>query len=397
MNDPFNQIVPRDKDSLKYCITPEKVREAGYMSFSAAEMDFPTAPSIIKSVTEMVQRGIFGFTLMTDEYKERVIWWMKNARDWEINPDWIVPTMGTIYSVATAIRMTTTEGEGVIVQNPGYHRYAQAAQRLHRKVVVSHLKEEDGRYTMDFESLEKCMADPQNKLLVLCNPNNPTARVWTREELTEVGRLAAKYEVIVFSDEIFAEVTFDGHRTVPFLEIQEGLSQAIVCTSLGKCFNFTGVNHANVLIADEKLRERFITQRNADHYGSLEPFAYASVMGAYTPEGLKWKNEMTALVDENRKKVMKAFAEEFAPNYVFPIEGTYVCWIHWRGIVHDGTNLKDFLVQEALLALDGGLDYDDECRDYCRMNLATTREQMDNALDRLRRALKKQRNSSRDM
>ena len=101
MNDSFKQIVPRDKDSLKYCITPEKVREAGYMSFSAAEMDFPTAPSIIKSVTEMVQRGIFGFTLMTDEYKERVIWWMKNARDWEIDLDWIVPTMGTIYSVAT--------------------------------------------------------------------------------------------------------------------------------------------------------------------------------------------------------------------------------------------------------------------------------------------------------
>lgn len=387
MNDTFNQIVPRGKENLKYNMTPEAVKKAGFMSFAAAEMDFPTAPSIIRSVTEMVQKGIFGFTLITDEYRERVKWWMKNARQWEIDPAWIVPTMGTIHSVATAIRMTTREGEGVIVQNPGYHRYAQAANRLHRKVAVNHLREENGRYTMDFEDLERCMAEPQNKLLVICNPHNPTARVWTREELTEVGRLAQKYGVVVFSDEIFAEVTYDGHRTVPLLEIEEGRAWMIVCTSLGKCFNFTGVNHANVLIADEDLRRRFAMQRDADHYGSLEPFAYASVMGAYTQEGLDWKNQMNALVDENRRDVLRAFEGKLAPNYVFPIEGTYVCWIHFRALEARRTCVKEFLESEALLSLDGGQDYDEACGYYCRMNLATTREQMTLALERLEAAL----------
>lgn len=387
LNDTFNQIVPRGKENLKYNMTPEAVKKAGFMSFAAAEMDFPTAPSIIRSVTEMVQKGIFGFTLITDEYREKVKWWMKNARQWEIDPAWIVPTMGTIHSVATAIRMTTREGEGVIVQNPGYHRYAQAADRLHRKVAVNHLQEENGHYTMDFEDLERCMAEAQNKLLVICNPHNPTARVWTREELTEVGRLAQKYGVIVFSDEIFAEVTYDGHRTVPLLEIEEGRSLMIVCTSLGKCFNFTGVNHANVLIADEDLRRRFTMQRDADHYGSLEPFAYASIMGAYTQEGLDWKNKMNALVDENRRDVLRIFEEKLAPNYVYPIEGTYVCWIRFRALEGGKACVKEFLEKEALLSLDGGQDYDEECSYYCRMNLATTREQMSQALARLEEAL----------
>ncbi|MDO5422547.1 MAG: aminotransferase class I/II-fold pyridoxal phosphate-dependent enzyme [Eubacteriales bacterium] len=382
----FETIVRRGENNLKYQWTPEPVREAGYASFDAAEMDFPTAPSIIRSVTEMVQEGNFGFSQMTPAYQERVVWWMAHARDWEIRPEWIVPVMGTIFSVATAIRMCTKPGEGIIVPAPGYNRYAQAASRLGRKTAVSPMKEIDGRYEMDFAELERLMAQEENKLFLLCNPHNPTGRVWTETELTELARLSSRYGVYVFSDEIFAEVTYDGRRTIPYCEIPEGREFAIVCTSLGKTFNFTGVNHANILIPDETLRERFTTQRTADHYGSLEPFAYASIMGAYTEEGLDWVKEMLQCVGENRRLATEFFARPDAPGYLFPVEGSYVGWIRWDGLELSGAALKEFLDQEALLALEIGTEFGEPYDRYTRMSLGSTVKQTELALERLKAA-----------
>ena len=186
----FETLVKRSEGNLKKQWTPEAVEKAGYVSFEAAEMDFATAPSIIRSLTELVQNGLFGFNQITPEYCSRVCWWMNTERDWKVDPEWIVPVMGTIFSVATAIRMVLKPGERLIVPGPGYNRYAQAAERMGYGTVVSPMKEVNGKYEMDFEDLERCMADPSNRLLVLCNPHNPTGRVWTEKELTELARLS---------------------------------------------------------------------------------------------------------------------------------------------------------------------------------------------------------------
>ena len=391
MNYDFETLVKRGPESLKERWTPAAVKEAGYVSVEAAEMDFSTAPSILKAVTELVQNGNFGFSIMEQGYDEQVVWWMKEARDWEIRPEWIVPVMGSIYSVATAIRMVLKPGERIIVPGPGYNRYAQAASRMGFETRVSPMKEVNGRFEMDFEDLEAAMQDPKNRLLILCNPHNPTGRVWEKEELTRLARLSAKYEVIVFSDEIFAEVTFDGRRTIPYAEIPEGREYAMVCTSLGKTFNFTGVNHANVIIPDEELRERFTLRRTADHYGSLEPFAYASIRGAYTPEGLDWKNEMVKVVDQNRRLLMEYFSEPDAPGYLYPVEGTYVAWIKWNLPGLSGEKLKKFLDEEALVPLEIGTEFGPEYDTYTRMNLSSTVKQTSMAVERLRAAVKKYR------
>ncbi|MCD8023021.1 MAG: aminotransferase class I/II-fold pyridoxal phosphate-dependent enzyme [Lachnospiraceae bacterium] len=223
----FETVVRTGEENLKKQWTPAPIREAGYVSFEAAEMDFPTAPSIIRSVSELVQKGNIGYPTITPAYQERVCWWMAHAREWSIRPEWIVPVMGTIYSVATAIRMVTKPGEGIITLAPGYNRYEQAARRLGRESSVSVMRESAEGYRIDFADLEQKMAAPENHLFVLCNPHNPTARVWTEKELTEIARLSAKYQVLVFSDEIFAEVTFDGRRTTPYCEIEEGRPYAL--------------------------------------------------------------------------------------------------------------------------------------------------------------------------
>lgn len=387
----FETIVKGGIGNLKQQWTPDAVKKAGFVSFEAAEMDFATAPSVTQSVIELVRNGNFGFNTPTQEYMEHICWWMKHARDWEIEPSWIVPVMGTIFSVATTIRMVLRPGERIIVPGPGYNRYAQAAARLGFETAISPMKDCGGHYEMDFEDLERLMKDPANRLLILCNPHNPTGRLWTREELTKLAELSARYNVIVYSDEIFAEIAFDGRRTIPYCEIEEGRRNAIVCTSLGKTFNFTGVNHANVIIPDEELRTRFTIQRTADHYGSLEPFAYASIMGAYCEEGLDWMREMLKVVEQNRKLLSEYFSDPDAPGYLYPVEGTYICWIKWNLPGLSGTKLKQFLDEKAMVPLEIGTEFGTEYESFTRMSLASTNTQTQMAVERLKKAVKEYR------
>ena len=224
-----------------------------------------------------------------------------------MEPEWIVPTGGTIRSVAAAIRMTTQPGEGIIVQPPVYYRYKQAADRIGRKTIYNPLKMVGGRYEMDFRDLEHCMEDSKNRLMILCNPHNPIGQVWSPDHLAKVARLARRYGVTVFSDEIFAETVYNGHIVQPYSEAPDAWEHAIVSTSLGKAFSLTGVNYANLIIPDKTLREAFIAQRNADHYGSIEPLIHAALLSAYTNEGARWVKEMNDYVLENIRLVRRFF------------------------------------------------------------------------------------------
>ena len=373
--------------NMKTEMTPEVLAEKGITSFAAAEMDFKTAPSVIEAVKSMADRGIYGFTVLTEEYRQRIKWWMREMRNWEIGDDWILPVMGTIFSVATAIRMTTDPGEGIIVQTPVYHRYEQAAERLGRKTVYNPLKIVEGCYEMDFEDLEAKMAEPRNRLFILCNAHNPIGRVWSKEDLERVAELASRYGVIVLSDEIFGEMTFDGHRVIPYGSLEAAKAHGITVISLGKAFNFTGVNHADVIISDEKLRQRYMKQRNADHFGSIGPFEYASVLGAYCEEGKQWFEKVRDYIQGNAHLVKNYIEKEIPKARVFPIEGTSVCWIDWSFLGLEGEALEDFFLKEALFAVESGQVYGPACGIFTRMNLSSPRSQVRAALERVKGAV----------
>ena len=386
----FESCVDRQHiGNMKDVLTPQALKDQHITSFAAAEMDFKTAPSVIRSVTEMVQNGVYGFTIPTTEYKNAVKWWLGKVRNWEIADEWIVPVLGTIFSIATAIRMTTKEDEGIIVQSPVYYRYEQAARRMNRKTVYNNLKIADGNYVMDYEDLEKKMADPNNKLLVLCNAHNPIGRVWKKEELEQVAELSEKYRMPVICDEIFGEMTYDGNQVVPYASLEKGRAYAMTVISLGKAFNFTGVNHANVIIPDTKLRERYEKQKYADHYGSMGPFEYASVLGAYCEEGYQWFREVKNYIQENAHFVKTFFEKNIPQAVVYPIEGTSVCWIEWSFLGIKGKELHDFLVEEALFDIEPGDEYGPDCGQYTRMNLSSPRKQIEDALQRVLKSVKK--------
>ena len=376
---------------LKDVLTPEAVQKEGLLAYCGAEFEFPTCPAFCRGIREAADRGVFGFTLCAAPYTERVAWWMEHARGYRIREEWIVPTHGTIFSLATAIRLLTRPGESILVLTPGYNRYEQAAGRLGRNTkkipLLCGWKEGKRTYRMDWDALEKHMADPENSLFVLCNPNNPTGTVFRQEELARIAGLSERYGVPVFCDEIFAEVTFGGRTVTPYTKAAGPSAKAISCTSLGKAFSLTGVNHANVLIENGGLREAYLSQRNADHYGSIDPILYAGLLAAYTREGLDWVKRMVSYVEENYR-ILESFLRKDLPRAVLTEpDGTYVAWVDYTGLGMPPDRLRSLLEGKGLFVGDGGEEYYGS--DLCvRYSLAVPRKELERSLERLKRALR---------
>lgn len=384
----FDILVNReDIGNMKYNLTPEDIKAKGLISFAGTEFDFPTAPIIIDSVIERAKNGLFGYTIQDKQYNQAVMWWMKNMRKWDIQEDWIIPTLGTIHSLTTAIHFLLNENESIIVQPPIYYRYEQAALRNNKRTFYNPLKfisalEENQvpYYEMDLEGLERAMALPENKLLVLCNPHNPIGQVWKEKELGEVARLAKKYNVVVFSDEIFAETTYNGNSTIAYSEIPGAADNCIVATSLGKSFGFTGVNHANIIIPNKALRDKFINQRYMDHYGSLDPLVHAAVLGAYSTQGEDWLRAMNDYVWENSVYVRRKIAENLPQVKINLHQGAYINWVDLNGLGLSDKDTMDFLLKDAKFHMEEGCSYGKEGSGFTRLQIACPRRELEKAI-----------------
>lgn len=357
---------------------------AGGVMLSGAEMDYPLPEFITDALAGFSKNGLFGFTLPDKEYKKSICYWMKLTRDWTVNPDHIVATLGTTFGLSTAIRAFTEKGDGIIIQHPSYGRFDRAMVRNGRKVVSNPLKEENGIYSLDFEDLENKMSQPENKMLVLVNPHNPTGRIFGKEELEKIAQLANRYNVVVFSDEIFAETT-QGERVIPYAEIDPVMG--ISCTSLGKTFNLTGVNQANMVIPNDILHEKYSTQKDVDHFGSIDPFFYTLLKAAYTEKGFDWVKQMNAHTKE-MYTLLKDALKEMPLITVSPLEGTFVAWLDCRELNLSDKEIEHFFMDDALLWADWGEEYGPGGSGFVRMNIATTREKMETALNNLKKAYK---------
>lgn len=371
---------------LKEYFTPDAVHQHDMLGYAGAEFEFATCPAYTQGVIEAAQKGVFGFTLVRDSYRNAVKWWLEELRDYVINPEWIVPTQGTIFSLATAIRMFTRSGENIIVLAPNYNRYNQAAVRLYRGVVSVALKTQKGEYSIDWEALEAAFANPANKLLVLCNPNNPTGHTYTEEDLRKIAELSKRYGVLVFSDEIFGDVVFEGHQAIPYAKIAGPEALAITCTSMGKVFSLTGVNHANVIIENEALREQYIEQRNADHFGSVDPLVYAGMLSAYTQEGKDWVMALREYLWGNYQ-LLERFLATYLPKAVITRpHGSFVVWVDYSGYGDRWEELDRILREKGLFVGDEGEEY--YGKPTCvRYSIAVPREELDKTLRHVRKAL----------
>ena len=387
----FDQLVDRSSlSSVKQLYTPESIKNSGNISLWGAEFEFPTAPFVAQAVSDWALNGLYAYTVEDDQFRNLVCSWMQMQRHWLIQPDWIVPVYGITSSLATAMRAFTGEGDGIIGLDPCYHMYWHAVELSGRSKVHSRMLFDGESYSIDWTDLEAKMARPENKILVLCNPHNPTGKVYSGAELEKLAALARKYDVLIFNDEIFAECVYDGVEMPCFDDMLSRGLKVITATSLGKWLSFTGTNQANLIIPDKAVREAFIAQRDREFYGSMNPMMLPAYYAAYTEEGHVWLGEMMDYVQENFRMVDQFFRKRVPEFRAVKPQGTFIMWVDAREFCSDADELDRFMVEEALFHADSGVTYDGD-PGFFRMTLSVPRAELEKVLLSLEIAYKKRK------
>lgn len=374
----------RGTGSLKWSAV-EKIEDKDVIPFSVAEMEFHIAPTITEALKKVADFGILGYMGEPEGYFEAVSSWMKRRHDFDVEREWLVKTAGVVPAFQIAIRAFTNEGDGVIIQPPVYYPFQKMTVSNKRNLVLNPLKIVDGRYEMDFEDLKIKAADPNNKMLILCNPHNPIGRVWTKNELMELGRICNENDVLVISDEIHFDIVFKPHKHTVYATLGEEFKQnCLILTAPSKSFNICGLGTSNIFIPNPDLRERFVEIANSQALFHT-CFGMEGCKAAYN-DSEEWLDYALDYIDGNRK----AFAEFFRTNFpsvkVYELEATYLQWVDFNSWGMDKTELENFMVNEAKLFLDGGYIFGDEGIGYERFAIACPRHLLMKGLERLKEA-----------
>ena len=378
MKNQFDKITDRrGTASLKWDVAKNE------LPMWVADMDFPAAPEIRAELQKKLDHGIFGYSVIPKEWNLAIVNWWKRRHHFCMEPDWLIFCTGVVPALSSAVRRLTMPGEYVLVQTPVYNIFFHSIQNNGRKVLENPLLYKDGLYSVDFEDLEKKLADPQTTLMILCNPHNPIGKIWDRETLARIGHLAAKYHVTVIADEIHCDLTDPNREYTPFASVNaECLQDSITCIAPTKTFNLAGIQSAAVCVPDPALRQKMERALNTDEVAEPNVFAIPAAIAAFT-KGDAWLDELRAYIYEN-KQTAAAFLKERLPQiYPVPSDATYLLWLDCSAVCKNTSDLQAFLRQKTGLYVTGGAQYGGSGEKFLRMNIACPRETLKDGLARL--------------
>lgn len=381
----FDKIVSRRGTNSYKWDTPEA---EGVLPMWVADMDFRTAPAVVRAIEQRAAHGIYGYTKVPDAYYEAVVGWFARRHGWRIRPEWIIYTSGVVPAVSAVIQALTEPGDRVIVQTPAYNCFFSSIRNSGCELSANGLLYRKGRYAVDFEDLEAKAADPKAKLLLLCNPHNPSGRVWTPAELRRVGEICLRHGVRVVSDEIHCELTYEGRDYTPFATLSDEFQQrSVTCISPSKAFNLAGLQIANIVAADEEIRRRIDRAININEVCDVNPFGVEALIAAYN-EGAGWLDALRGYLWANFRYLKTYLAEHLPELVVVPLEGTYLAWIDCRALRVSSERMAQRLLGEARLMVNPGTLYGPGGEGFIRLNFACPRVLLADGLQRLTGILK---------
>lgn len=362
-------------------------KDEEFVRMWVADMEFGTAPEIIEALHERVDRRIFGYTaLYDDRYYNAFSAWCKGHYDWSFPKEELCITPGIIPALYSLTELLCTADEKVLVNTPAYGYFAHAAEYAGVGILTSPLhKNPDGVFEADFDDFEAKCADPACKLVIWCNPQNPTGRMWTEGELSRAAEIIRKYDLWVVSDEIHCDLIRCGRRHIPLAKVMADYPKLITCMAPTKTFNLAGLAFSNIIIRDEALRERF--RRRDKLSGDVNPLSLTAATAAYERGG-EWHEALKAYLDGNF-----AFAKEFLdselPEAVMYIpEATYLAWVDLGKCLPESVNLPSFFANKAGVLLEGGNElFVGNAAGYIRLNLAMPRSIIRTGLERIVNAI----------
>lgn len=357
----------------------------GVVPLSVADMEFHHPDKLIDGLCDHLRTCILGYTAATDSFKESVVNWMKKRHNFEIEKDWIVNTSGIVPAFFNAIREFTNEGDGIIIMSPVYYPFYNAINFQNRKLVDCPLVEKDGYYTIDYDLFDKL--SKENKVLLFCSPHNPVGRVWKEEELKKLAEIIKKNNVFLLSDEIHFDLIMPGYKHTVFQTIDEEIADNMITfTAPSKSFNIAGMGLSNIIIKNDKIREKFVQGLGNTASYPFTAMGFKACEIVYN-ECEDWLDECVEVINTNQKLVNEFF-EKKHPEIKAPlIEGTYLQWMDFRSLGLDYKELEDFMINKAELFLDEGYIFGENGKGYERINLAAPTEVIKEALERLDKAL----------
>ncbi|MCM1164190.1 MAG: pyridoxal phosphate-dependent aminotransferase [Muribaculaceae bacterium] len=372
----------RGSGSYKWDSTP-----AGALPLWVADMDFATAPCVIDALKRRVEHGVFGYTLVLPDYYEALTSWFASRHGYEIDPAMVIYTSGVVPAISAIIKALVPPGEGVIVQTPVYNCFFSSIRNNGCRIVESPLIRENlgkGEFTygIDFDNLEKRCSDPHARMLLLCNPGNPSGRLWTRMELEMIAEICRRHNVTVVSDEIHCELTAPGTSYVPYATVDPS---AIVCLSPSKAFNTAGLQIANIVCPDSSTRAAIDRAININEVCDVNPFGVEALKASYTPEGKEWLEALRQYLWENYEFMRSTLHRRLPECPVSRLEATYLPWMDVTPLGLDGDKAEMLLLEHGVRVNSGSMYGDNR---YIRLNIACPRSLLSEALDRICSALR---------
>lgn len=371
----------RGTNSLKWDVSD------GELPMWVADMDFRTAPEIISAIEKRAAHGVFGYTVIPDQWYSAYINWWSDRHNFTMDKSWLMFCTGVVPAVSSIVRKLTTPNENVLIQTPVYNIFFNSIENNGCRVLENPLKYDGENYHIDFADLEKKLSDPQTTLMILCNPQNPTGRVWDRETLAKIGDLAYDNGVVVISDEIHCDLTEPGCEYTPFASVSEKCRQnSITCIAPTKAFNIAGLQTSAISVPDPRLRHKVWRAINTDEAAEPNAFAVDAAIAAFNHGG-EWLDELRTYIFGNQKLVAEYLKKEIPQIKLVSSRATYLLWLDCLSLGIKSDRLAAVIREKTGLYLSSGNIYGKGGEHFLRMNIACPRSMVEDGLGRLKKAV----------
>ena len=339
-----------------------------------ADMDFETAPCVKEALKKRMEHGCFGYTHVPDSFYQASIDWFSHRHGWDIKQEWFLYTSGVVPAISAIIKAMTQPGDKVLMHTPAYNCFFSSIRN--NGCVLEEMP-------VSLDGLEEHCADPKVKVFLLCNPHNPTGHVWRKEELKEMAEICHRHGVFVIADEIHCEFVNPDMdvKYTPFGTVAVDDNYA-TCISPSKAFNIAGLQIANMIIPDKRIRIKVDRAVNINEVCDVNPLGVIALQAAYTPEGEEWLTQLNRYIYDNYN-IARRFIEDNLPKWkVFTLEGTYLMWVNVEETGMSGDELARQILEKTNVYINGGSMYGD--KRCIRINLATQRARLLEALERIK-------------
>ncbi len=381
----FDELVERRNTG---CVKWDECPNDEVIPLWVADMDFKAAPAIQEAIRKRAEHGVFGYTVVEEDYYEAVISWFQRRHDWTIHRDEILYTTGVVPAMSVAIKALTMPGEKVLILSPDYNCFFSSVRNNGCEVLETALLRVGDSFEVDWEDFETKCADEKTTVFLLCNPHNPCGRVWTSKELELMNDICLRHGVKVVSDEIHCELVMPGYRFQPFAAVSEACrANSVILNSPSKSFNIAGLQAANIICSQPEWRRRLDRAININEVCDLNPFGPVALKAAYN-ESEDWIDELNQYLWGNYQ-VLCNFVEANIPQWkVCKLEGTYLPWVDISAMNTTAKDLCDKLLNEAKVWLNPGTMYGLQSGEgYIRFNIATQRSRLIEALNRIKEVI----------